>query len=71
MIKLEYECKNYNYGNVGKQGYDIKTNINMVDDAGLDDLVEAFIKLLKIATYHISRENLKDAIDDYFDENGE
>ena len=67
MLKIVYEGKNYNYENIGSQPYDINTEITMVEDASVTDVVEAVVKALQIATYHIDRETILNAVNDVFD----
>lgn len=67
MLKIVYEGKNYNYENVGSQPYDINTEITIVEDASVTDVVEAVIKALQIATYHIDRKTILNAVNDVFD----
>ena len=68
MLKIVYEGKNYNYENVGKQPYDINTEITIVEDANITDVIQAVVKALQIATYHIDRKTMLDAVNDVFDE---
>ena len=70
MIKISYEQGKYDYGHVGSQMYGINVDIEMDKDASLGDCFEAFVKLLKIATYHFNKETLMDIIE-YLDEAGE
>lgn len=67
MLKIVYEGKSYNYENVGSQPYDINTEITIVKDASVTDVVEAVIKALQIATYHIDRKTMLDAVNEVFD----
>ena len=68
MLKIVYEEKSYNYENVGSQPYDIKTEIEIISDASVTEAVEAFVKALQIATYHIDREIMLNAVNEVFDE---
>ncbi len=68
MLKIVYEGKSYNYGNVGNQPYDINTEITIIEDANVTDVVEALVKAMQIATYHIDRKTMLDAVNDVFDE---
>ena len=68
MLKIVYEGKSYNYGNVGSQPYDINTEITIIEDANVTDVVEALVKAMQIATYHIDRKTMLDAVNDVFDE---
>ena len=67
MLKMIYEGKNYNYS-VGKQPYDINTEINVIEDASVADVVQALIAMMKIAGYHIQRESFIQAVNEAFDE---
>ena len=71
MIKLIYEGKPYDYGNVGKQAYEVKTEITMDSDAGVIDILEAVARLMNIATYKVSAQVLKKACEDLVEEYGE
>lgn len=68
MLKIVYEGKSYNYENVGSQPYDINAEIAIVEDASVTDVIEAVVKALQIATYHIDRKTMLDAVNDVFDE---
>ena len=67
MLKIVYEGKNYNYDNVGSQPYDINTEIVMIQDASITDVIEAVVRALQIATYHIDRETILNAVNRVFD----
>jgi hypothetical protein len=69
MIKIVYTQEAYNYGNVGKQAYDIETSINVIKDATIAEVVAAFIKILEIAEYPISQGAMERAIEEYFENN--
>ena len=64
MIKIIYDEGCYNYGNVGKQPYDIHTELKVIKDASLDEAMQAFITTLKIAGYSINRKSILDAVED-------
>lgn len=68
MLKIIYSGQNYNYGNVGKQPYDINTEIDVIKDASLDEAFQAFITALKIAGYNITGEKVLKAVDAALDE---
>ena len=68
MLKIVYEGKSYNYGNIGSQPYDINTEITIIDDASVTDIIEAVVKTLQIATYRIDRKTMLDAVNNVFDE---
>ena len=67
MLKIVYEGKSYNYENVGSQPYDINAEIAIVKDASVTDVIEGVVKALQIATYHIDRKIMLDAVNDVFD----
>lgn len=66
MIKMVYKQETYDYKYAGGQPYDIRTEVVLKDDANLKEAIAAYLDFLKIATYHINKENIQDAIDDYF-----
>lgn len=68
MLKIVYEGKSYNYEDVGSQPYDINAEIVIVEDASITDVIEAVVKVLQIATYHIDRNKMLDAVNNVFDE---
>lgn len=52
MIKIEYVGKAYNYGDdIGRQDFDINTQIEIKEDASLDQVFDAFIQIVKVAGY--------------------
>lgn len=71
MIKMTYEGKKYNYGNVGSQMYDIETKIEMDEDCSVDDVIIAIAKLMNIATYHVSVNTIRSACDRIEEEYGD
>lgn len=71
MIKMTYEGKKYNYGNVGSQMYDIETKIEMDEDCSVDDIIIAIAKLMNIATYHVSVNTIRSACDRIEEEYGD
>lgn len=66
MIKFIYEGKSYNFEHVGCQNYDINTEIVMNEDCSIVDIMEAIVKLTKIAGFHGKKENFINAIEDVF-----
>ena len=66
MIKMLYDGKNYRY-EVGCQPYDIKTEIDIVEDANVAEVLTAAIKIMTVAGYHPTKEDVQDAIDEIFD----
>lgn len=71
MIKMTYEGKKYNYGNVGSQMYDIETKVEMDEDCSVDDVIIAIAKLMNIATYHVSVNTIRSACDRIEEEYGD
>lgn len=68
MIKLFYEQKQYEYKNVGCQPYDMKTVMELKEDATLEEAIVMFMNFLKIAGYTcLNKEKVKEAINEYFD----
>ena len=70
MLKITYMQDNYHY-DCGSQPYDIKTEIDIIEDASMTEALEAFLKALKIATYHVTRASITGAVEEIFDELGE
>ena len=66
MIKLTYEQKQYEYQNVGGQPYDMKTVMELNEDASLEEAVAMFMNFLKIVGYKIKKDTIVDALDEYF-----
>ena len=64
MIKLIYEQEAYHYEHAGNQPYTIKTEIDVIDDATAGEAIAAYLKLLKIATYRIDSNLLREIADD-------
>lgn len=64
MIKINYVQKSYNYNTCTGQPYDIETNINLDEDISGDEAIIAFLRLLNIATYHITLKSLKNLVED-------
>lgn len=67
MLKIVYEGKNYNYKNIGSQPYDINTEIAIIEDASVTDVMEAVVKAMQIATYYIDRKTMLNAVNKVFD----
>ena len=51
MLKFHYIGEPYNYGAAGSQNYRVDTEIEVNEDASTTDAVEAFVEIMKIATY--------------------
>jgi len=71
MLKFLYEQKPYYYEHAGGQAYDIRAEINMNEDASVDDVVEAMIRLLKTAGYPCRKQSFLNAIEDIFEDREE
>ena len=68
MIKLTYEQKQYEYPNVACQPYDIKTVIELKEDADVEEAIATYLNFLKITGYNrLRKELLIEAINEYFD----
>ena len=65
MIKLTYEQKQYEYKNVGCQPYDIKTVMELKEDANIEEAIAMYLDFLKIAGYRLDKEKLIEAIEEY------
>ena len=68
MIKLTYEQKQYAYEQVGAQPYDMKVQMELKQDANLTEAIAMYIEFLRVATYRINRENIIEAVNDYFND---
>jgi hypothetical protein len=51
MLKFHYIGEPYNYGVAGSQNYKVDAEIELNDEASTTDAVEAFVEIMKIATY--------------------
>ena len=67
MIKLTYEQKQYEYPNVACQPYDIKTVVELKEDADIEEAVAMYLNFLKISGYRLRKEVFIEAINEYFD----
>ena len=68
MIKLAYEQKQYEYPNVACQPYDIKTIVELKEDADIEEAIATYLNFLKITGYNrLRKELLIEAINEYFD----
>ena len=67
MIKLTYEQKQYEYANIGAQPYDMKVQMELKQDATLDEAIAMYMNFLRIATYRISEEKVIEAVKEYFE----
>jgi hypothetical protein len=68
MIKLTYEQKQYAYEQVGAQPYDMKVQMELKQDANLTEAIAMYMEFLRVATYRINRENIIEAVNDYFND---
>ena len=63
MMKITYECKAYYFENINaKQGYDLNAEMVLNDEACLDDLLEAILKMAKIAGYAVYKDKVIELI---------
>ena len=68
MIKLTYEQEQFEYPNVACQPYDIKTVIELKEDADVEEAIATYLNFLKITGYNrLRKELLIEAINEYFD----
>ena len=67
MIKLTYEQKQYEYPNAGAQPFDIKVNMELKEDANIEEAMAMYLNFLKIAGYRLRKEVFVEAINEYFD----
>ena len=68
MIKLVYEQKQFEYPNVACQPYDIKTIVELKEDADIEEAIATYLNFLKITGYNrLRKELLIEAINEYFD----
>ena len=67
MIKLTYEQKQYEYPDVACQPYDIKTVVELKEDANIEEAIATYLNFLKITGYRLRKELFIEAINEYFD----
>ena len=68
MIKLTYEQEQFEYPNVACQPYDIKTIVELKEDADIEEAIATYLSFLKITGYNrLRKELLIEAINEYFD----
>ena len=61
MIKISFEQKPYSYEAVGdKQPYTITTELTLDEDIEIYEAIEAFCKILNIASYYVTPKNIQD-----------
>ena len=62
MIEMSYKGEKYDYGDQGKQGFDIETKMVMKEeDVSIADIIEAAAKLMNIATYRVTVDKIREA----------
>ena len=66
MIKIIYKQEQYEYGDVGAQPYDIDTKITVKEDASIEEVFAAVIRILKVAGYQVNQDNIERAINALF-----
>lgn len=71
MLKFIYKQEPYDYENIGGQAYDIQTEINMNEDASIGDIMEAIIRLTKIAGFRATKHSFLNAIENIFEDREE
>ena len=68
MIKRIYEQEQFEYPNVACQPYDIKTIVELKEDANIEEAIATYLNFLKITGYNrLTKELLIEAINEYFD----
>ena len=67
MIKLTYEQEQFEYPDVACQPYDIKTVVELKEDANIEKAIATYLSFLKITGYRLRKELLIEAINEYFD----
>ena len=68
MIKLTYEQEQFEYPDVACQPYDIKTIVELKEDANIEEAIATYLNFLKITGYNrLRKELLIEAINEYFD----
>ena len=67
MIKLIYEQEQFEYHNVACQPYNIKTVVELKEDADIEEAIATYLNFLKITGYRLKKELLIEAINEYFD----
>ena len=55
------------YENVGAQPYDMKVQMELKSDATLEEAIAMYMNFLQIATYRINKENVMEAVKEYFE----
>ena len=65
MIKIIYTQPAYMYEHVGGQEYNIETTMELNSDISATEAILAFARMLEIATYRISSDTLRRAVQDW------
>ena len=68
MLKIVFNEKRYDYGDIGKKHFDTHAEINIAEEGTLTDAFQAFITTLKIAGYQVNREQITKAVEEAMDE---
>lgn len=71
MLKFIYKQESYYYDHVGGQAYDIQTIINMNEDASIEDIMEAIVRLTKTVGFRATKSTFLNAIEDIFEDREE
>lgn len=53
MITITGKSDAYNYGETGKQEYNINTTISFTEDASIDQIIEGVIRLATVMGYSV------------------
>lgn len=69
MIKITFTQPAYMYEHVGGQEYDIETTMTLNSDISATEAINAFVRMLNIATYHVDGDTLRRAAEDWDLEN--
>ena len=67
MIKLTYEQEQFEYPDLACQPYDIKTVVELKENADVEEAIAMYLNFLKITGYRLRKELLIEAINEYFD----
>ena len=67
MIKLIYEQEQFEYPDLACQPYDIKTVVELKENADIEEAIATYLNFLKITGYRLRKELLIEAINEYFD----
>ena len=67
MIKLVYEQEQFEYPDLACQPYDIKTIVELKENADIEEAIATYLNFLKITGYRLRKELLIEVINEYFD----